>query len=319
MMLSRVAEDLYWMGRYVERAENVCRLLLVTTEITGEAEGLDEHVAQSEWDTLLHVIPGSDSARLEFSPASGLGVPYIGSLLLDPSNPVSVHQSIERARENARVTREAISREVFQNLNLAYRELDSLRRKRVTNPTMALEAVQNTHRAILTTVGAMEHTLSRDQGWYFIRLGESLERTLRTVLFLRAKLSVLSNSDDGVDLPLIYASRRGLLRSLSCLESFRRVHGSSLSPERILQFLFFDAEAPRTIRSGVSAIKGILDQLPDGSEVSAADRVVGRLLAEIVYSDERIIAEGSWLEFLDHVVEELRRTHEAVSRQYFEG
>jgi len=319
VMLSRVADSLYWMGRYVERAENVCRLILVTTEISAESEGLDESVAQAEWDTLLRAIPGSDSARLEFSPASGLGVPYISALLFDPGNPVSVHSSLARARENARVSREAISREVFQNLNTAYRDLDRLRRKRAMNPTFALESVAGTHRAVLTTVGAMVHTLSRDQGWIYLRLGEALERTLRTLLILRAKLPTVVTAEPGIDLPLLYARRRALLRSLSCLEAFRRVHGAALSPDRIIEFLIFNDAAPRSIRGGVRTILDLLDQLPDGSSISAADRITGRLAAELTYDDAQILSEPDVASFLDHAIHEIEQAHEAVTRQYFEG
>lgn len=319
MMLSRVADSLYWMGRYVERAENVCRLILVTTEISAEAEGLDESIAQAEWDALLNAIPGSDSARLEFSPASGLGVPYISALLLDPNNPVSVHSSLARARENARVTREAISREVFQNLNTAYRDLDRLRRRRATNPTLALEAVLGTHRAILTTVGAMVHTLSRDQGWTYVKLGEALERTLRTLLVLRSKLPQIIEVKEGIDLPLLYARRRALLRSLSCLESYRRIHGASLDPRRMIEFLVFDGAAPRSVRAGVRTIVGLLDELPYGTELSETDRIIGRLASRLNYDDEQILAEPDVTVFLDHAIREVEKGHDSLSRQYFEG
>jgi len=182
-----------------------------------------------------------------------------------------------------------------------------------------LEAVQNSQRAIMTTMGAIDHTLSRDQGWYFIRLGEAVERTLRTVLVLRAKLSHLTDGGSEVALPLIYARRRGLLRSLSCLESFRRVHGASLVPDRLMRFLAFDPEAPRSIRAGVSSIIDCLDKLPNGLEVSTADRIIGRLNAEMIYDDEKILANANFAEFLDHVTVELTKTHEAIARQYFEG
>lgn len=322
MMLSRVADNLYWLGRYLERAENVCRLLLVASEVSAECEGLDEHAAQSVWDTLLQSIPGGESARLDFSPASGLSVPYVNALLLDARNPVSVHSSLAAARENARGTREAISREVFQNLNTAFRDLDGARRRRGMNPTRALETVQSTHLAILTTVGATVHTLSRDQGWCFLRLGEAVERAQRTTLVLHAKLpSILRKEGSGeqIDIPLLYARRRGLLRSLCCLESFRRDHGASLAPELIRQFLIFNPEAPRSIRSGVAQIAELLDRLPDGGAMSEADRVIGRLHAELKYDDAGILEASDILPFLDHVSDELAQTHHAIVRQYFES
>ena len=91
-MLSRVAESLYWIGRYLERAENVNRLLLVTTEVAVEIEGLDDSLAQTQWDELLTAVGSSPDPDLHFSPESGLALPYVHWLLLDDDNPVSVRK-----------------------------------------------------------------------------------------------------------------------------------------------------------------------------------------------------------------------------------
>ena len=109
-MLSRVAESLYWIGRYLERAENVNRLLLVTTEVAVEIEGLDDSLAQAQWDELLVAVGSNPDPGLMFSPELGLALPYLKWLLLDDENPVSVRKSLGLARENARGAREAITR-----------------------------------------------------------------------------------------------------------------------------------------------------------------------------------------------------------------
>ncbi len=315
MMLARVADALYWLGRYLERAENVTRLLHVTSELTVELEGLDETLAQTEWDTLLAAIPGAERARLDFSPAAGLSVPYVGALLLDDANLVSVRHSLGMARENARAIREVLTREVFQQLNEAWRELERHGRRPPRDPAAALDIVNQTQQAILTTLGAIEHTLSRDQGWTFMKLGEALERTLRTGLVLRAKLPALREKE--ADPPLVYARWRSLLRGVASLENFRRVHGAGLEPDRVLHFLLFDPVAPRSVRCGVTRMKGYLDQLPEASEVSRADRILGRLLAALRYEDQEILAAPDPLPFLDRLISALGETHEAVARQYF--
>ena len=109
MMLSRVAGSLYWMGRYLERAENVSRILFVTAEDASDLEGLDEARARSEWEDLRQAIPGWDPPDLGAEPERRT-ITCIESLLLDRQSPVSVRTAVGRARENARGVREALTR-----------------------------------------------------------------------------------------------------------------------------------------------------------------------------------------------------------------
>ncbi len=315
-MLSRVADSLYWLGRYVERAENVARLLVVASETAVELEGLDETLAQNEWDDLLAAVPGSEGGDLEFSREEGLARPYVHWLLLDDANPVSVRHSLARARENARSVREALTKEVFGNLNEVYRELDGSRRRAGRDPVAAQQEVVRIHGAILTTLGAMEHTMSRDQGWNFMKLGEALERTQRTLLVLRAKLPVLAQ-EAGADLPLFYARWRGLLRSVASLENYRRARGGQLDPEQIARFLLFDRAAPRSVLCGVNRIRGYLDRLPGGQATSEADRVLGRMHATLSYDDDTILTKSDLPGFCAQAAESLAAAHRAIAREYF--
>lgn len=314
-MLSRVADALYWLGRYLERAENVTRLVLVTSEFAVELEGLDEKLAQAEWDFLLAALPGTETARLDFSPSSGLWVPYVSTLLLDERCPVSTIHSVGRARENARAVREALTREVFLNLNEAWRDLARRQRARLKDPTAALKIVADTHQSLMTTLGSVENTMTRDQGWTFMKLGEALERTMRTARILGIKLPALTAAPPGVDPPLVYARWRSLLRSVASLENFRRVHRAFMEPDAVLRFLLLDPVAPRSIRCGLERMSGYLDRLPSGTETSPADRLLGRLLAEVRYDDERILRDP--VDFVARVADRLAETHEAIARQYF--
>lgn len=315
MMLSRVADSLYWIGRYLERAENVARLLQVTSDLSVELEGLDEILAQSEWDELSHAIPGGSRVPVDFSADAGLSVPYVNTFLLDAANPLSVRTSLSKARENSRTIREALTREVFVNLNEAHRELE--RRRRVRDPASGHDLVVSTHQSILTTLGAIEHTLSRDQGWIFMKLGEAIERTSRTALVLRAKLPGLLGEHAEVDVPLVYARWRSLLRGVASLENFRSVHGAQLRPETIVRFLLFDRASPRSIYCGLQRMQGYLDRLRGNREPGRAGRLVGSLVAVFTYEDDRIGADPDPVKILDRVVSDLTQTHEAVSRRYF--
>ncbi len=313
MMLSRVAGSLYWMGRYLERAENVSRLLMVTAEDSSDLEGLDEERARAEWESLGQAIPGWNPPPL-FEDPEQRAIACIESLLLDESSPVSVRSTLGRARENARGVREAITREIFENLNEAHRDL--ARRRRFRDRVVALDAVVESHRAILTTLGAIEHTLSRDQGWTFMKLGEAMARTLRTLLVLRARLPGLRSAAAG-DLPVYYARWRALLRSVASLENYRREEGSQVDPDGVVRFLLLDPVAPRSVRCGLARMKRSLDTLPRASSMTAPSRIAGRLLSRVEYDDEKIMEKPDLTPFCDEMIGEIRGLHGAIELQYF--
>jgi uncharacterized alpha-E superfamily protein len=317
MILSRVAEGLYWMGRYLERAENTTRLLLVTEELSTEVLGLDERVARGEWRDLRVIFPGFPESELPFRHLAGLASASLLGLSIDLENRYSIFHSLKKARDNARSVREALSVEVFINLNETYRELETQTRRQLADPATFRSALQATHRGLMSTVGAIEHTLARDAGWLFLKLGESLERVFRTVVILRTKLPALVAAEPTVDLPLFYSQWRSLLRGLSCLENYRKVFGARLEPIDVLQFLLFDPQTPGSVRYGASLVKEHLDRISSASDVSQPARIVGKLAAELSYQGHELIRDGQILSFLDHVLDELGRAHEALSAVYF--
>ncbi|HSB42676.1 MAG TPA: alpha-E domain-containing protein [Methylomirabilota bacterium] len=316
MILSRVADGLYWMGRYLERAENATRLLLVTEELSTEVLGLEENLARSEWLDLRAIFPGFPDGEPARPPSSLAAATLLG-LSIDPDNPYSVFYSLKKARDNARSVREALTLEVFINLNATYRELEGYTRRRLADPAMFRGAMQSTHRGILSTVGAIEHTLTRDAGWLFLKLGESLERVFRTTVILRTKLPALVTAERKVEIPLFHSQWRSLLRGLSSLENYRKVFGARLEPIDVLQFLLFDPQTPRSVRYGVTAVKEYLDRIASASDLSPSVRIVGKLAAELSYQGHDLIREGQSVPFLDHVLTELGRAHDAVSIGYF--
>jgi uncharacterized alpha-E superfamily protein len=174
----------------------------------------------------------------------------LAALSVDPRHPFSVLFSLKKARDNARTVREALTIEVFVNLNETYRELEAYDSRQVADRPAFRYALAATHRGILPTVGAIEQTLSRDPGWLFLELGSSLERVYRTAVVLRLKVPALSAQAPEIDLPLFHSRWRSLLRGLSSLENYRKVHGARLESADALQFLLFDPHAPRSLRFG---------------------------------------------------------------------
>jgi uncharacterized alpha-E superfamily protein len=315
-MLSRVADALYWMGRYLERSENLTRLLLVTEDISSETQGLAEQVAQSAWKDLLAIFPSSHVGppASAFAPMS---MAYLAGFYLDGNNPYSVHNSLRRARENARSVREALTVEVFLVLNETFRALEADARRGLPDPPSFRDALGGTHKGLFTIVGAIEHTFARDQGWLFLKLGESVERVYRTALILRAKLPGLAAAEPRADVALYYTQWRTLLRALGSLENYRRSHGAGLEPELVVPFLLLDPHSPRSLRYGLEAVKDQLERIAGGGEPTAAMRLIGRLHADLAYQDQHGAATGADPAFLERVVATMVQAHEALSAQYF--
>jgi uncharacterized alpha-E superfamily protein len=315
-MLSRVADALYWMGRYLERSENITRLLLVTEDFSSETQGLTEQLAQTAWKDLLAILPSAQVGppASAFAPISQA---YLHGFFLDPGNPYSVHYSLRRARDNARSVREALTVEVFLALNETFRALEAQARRGLTDPPSLRDALGSTHKGLFTIVGAIEHTFTRDQGWLFLKLGESLERIYRAALVLRAKLPALATSEPRADVALYYTQWRTLLRALGSLENYRRSYGARLEPELVVPFLLFDPHSPRSLRYGTEAVKGYLERIAGGGEPMPATRLVGRLHADLLYQDDRLAAAGADAVFLDRVIDTVAQAHDAVTTQYF--
>jgi uncharacterized alpha-E superfamily protein len=303
-MLSRVANALYWMGRYLERAENLTRCLLVTEELSTEIRAFNEKLAQTEWNDVAAIFPGEVEGTTDLD--------HLRGFLTAPGNPYSVLFSLGKARENARATREALSLEIFVTINETYRALDARASAGLGDHADIRAALATTHTGLLSIVGAVEHTLSRDQGWLFLKLGESLERVFRTAAIMRAKLPGLLAAPPDIDIPLYYSQWRSLLRSLSSLENYRKLHGAHLEATAVMEFLLFDPHAPRSIRFGAATVKAHLEEISGLRELTAPGRIIGRLHARLSYHDALAA-----LPLLDEVQAELAKTHDAIDVLYF--
>ena len=317
MILSRVADSLYWLGRYLERSENVTRLLLVTEELASEMVGLDEKLARAEWEELQSILPGPELPPEAERTPQALGAAMGYALSIDPGHPHSVLVSLRKARDNARGVREALTIEVWVNLNDTYRDLERYTRRQMADPAVLRSALDDAHRGILSSVGAIAHTLTRDAGWRFLRLGETLERVYRSAVILRAKLPALLGPEGRAELPLVYTRWRSLLRCLSSLENYRRLVGARLEPHDVLQFLFLDAQTPRSLRYGIGGVKDYLERVAKPGEPSLPARIIGKLHAELAYQGPELFQTGDPVATLDHVLAEVARAHEALSATYF--
>jgi len=206
---------------------------------------------------------------------------------------------------------------VFLALNDVFRAVEAYEKKGMPDLPAFRDALGAVHKGIFTVVGAIEHTSTHDDGWRFLKLGESLERSYRSALVLRAKLPALLAAEARGDAPLYYTQWRTLLRGLSSLENYRRVYGARLEPNLVIGFLLFDADSPRSLGYGASVVREYLAAISGTAELTSPARIIGRLHADLRYDDEAQMRRGDFVGLLDRVVGELAKTHDAIATQYF--
>ena len=312
-MLSRVADSLYWMSRYLERAEHTTRLLEVNLNLMlDESAGLADH----RWGRMLQAL--GRPKRVKYT-----GDPYelARCLTFDTGNKSSVVSCILSARENARHVREQISTEQWQRVNSLYLE--------VTRPDFGEGAgssetpsnfLQQVMEALHQFQGVSDSTMSHGEGWQFIQVGRYLERATATCMLLGAYHDdVWANWGDAAVESNEYLDWMGLLRSATAFEAYCKVYTADLSPDRILEFLVLDAQFPHSLRFSIDALRTALAaiQLESGkSRVDQLQRLAGRLHASLSFAGVDEILAGDITAYLGRIQRACQEVHEAVYHVY---
>ncbi|WP_027342629.1 alpha-E domain-containing protein [Hamadaea tsunoensis] len=299
-MLSRIAESLYWIGRYVERAEDTARILDVHLHRMLADPWTDEEVACR---SLLSVM-GAATDRLDAVGVTGV----VERLGLDTTDTGSVLGALAAARENARGSRETVSAEMWECLNTTWLGLADARDRidrRGVHPFF-----QWVRERCCVLAGLADTTMSRDEGWLFLVLGRSIERVDMTARLLS------THTRAGGTIP----SWLTLLRSCGAWETYLRTYRGSLSDRHAAEFLLLDRLFPRSVLAALITAETCLAELePDPGRVGVgteAQRVLGRARTELAYkSPEELLTS------LPQVLAGLERTcsavNEAVSARYF--
>ena len=238
-MLSRVAESVYWMCRYVERAENVARFIDVNYNITlGESDTLG-----NQWAPLVYTTGDQDDFQERFGEPTREKV--LKFLLFDEQNPNSIISCASAARENARTIREIIPSVVWEQLNKFYMMVRSAAGFTTTldQPQEFCERVRLASHMI---VGATDATMSHGEAWHFSRFGRLLERADKTSRIVDVQYYILLPDARDVGSTLDVVRWSALLKSASALVMYRRQHGK-IEPERVADFLILDRDFPRAM------------------------------------------------------------------------
>jgi uncharacterized alpha-E superfamily protein len=276
-MLSRVANTLYWMVRYVERADNLARMIDVNQQLLLDSERLDTDRLRGFWQPIILSTGDDELFNSLYSTAGSSEV--IHFLTDDPRNPNSITSCIALARENARTVRDQLSDELWEELNGLYlftRSAEATRLIRSDPPRY----YENVRRSAVTFLGIAASTTSRDEEWDFMDLGRHLERADKTTRFL----DVASYLPDGAALAASGILHwTAILRTCGALGAYRAVE-RAITAQGVVEFLIFSNKFPRSVRFCLEKVDESLHRIsgtPRGTYCNEAERETGRLLADL--------------------------------------
>ncbi|MBC7139437.1 MAG: alpha-E domain-containing protein [Defluviimonas sp.] len=314
-MLSRTADNLFWIARYMERAETMARLLEVGARIALLPSA--GHGYRSEWDSLLQASgTAAGFARKYADPVQRNIESY---LFFDRDNSSSVATCISRARENARIVRTALTTQVWDALNTAFQEMRELER----TPRSQLELSRLTewtmrHAAMVR--GAIDATLLRNDGWDFLGLGYTLERADNTARLMDVKYYVLLPRADYVGSGLDNYQWTTLLRAMSSHRAFHWAYGGEITAGKIAHFLILNPQCPRSLLTATEGATAHLDRLARGYHNSTAAQSRARaLLGEIAEMSVDDIFEEGLHEFLSRFIGDVGEVSHLVGEIYLSG
>jgi uncharacterized alpha-E superfamily protein len=310
-MLSRVADSVFWMARYVERAENVARFIDVNINLTLD---LGEELAD-QWEPL---VATSGDYQL-FMEKHGLATRenVLKFLTFDLDNPNSILSCLTAARENARTARETISSDMWEELNRFYLMVRDAVRAGVHMGDYEFYA--QVKRANHLLIGVTDATMSHGESWNFARIGRLLERADKTSRIVDVKYYILLPSANEVGNSLDLAQWLAMLRSVSALEMYRRSRGR-IAPMHVVEFMLLERDFPRSVRYCVSGAEQSLHAItgtPAGSFGNSAEQELGRLRADMEFTSIDDISRCGMHEFIDDVQTRLNTVGEKIHACFF--
>ncbi|MBK9710745.1 MAG: alpha-E domain-containing protein [Kouleothrix sp.] len=310
-MLSRVAESLFWMSRYLERAEDVARIIAVNFQASLDAPSVSQELA---WEPVIAITGDHALFRSFFDRFDAASVTAF--LTRNPENPNAILSCVGRARENARAVREQISREMWEEINRLYHivsgaDVDAI----IRNPYEFFSQIRNGSHLFQ---GVTDSTMAHGEGWEFIQAGKFLERADKTGRILDVKYTALAAKSGSEGAPLASLQWIALLKSCSAFEPYRRSH-SQLQAWRVVDFLLLDQTFPRSVAFCLEQTRVALTHIsgsPLERPVNPAERLLGRLCAELTYLDIREALADLHV-YLDDMQHKLNSIGDSIAQSYF--
>jgi uncharacterized alpha-E superfamily protein len=310
-LLSRAAEAVYWMARYIERAENVARFIDVNLHL--QLDLLLEPAHQ--WQPLIDTSGDAKVFRERQGKAKKANV--IKFLVWDTNNLNSISSCLRAARENARSVREIISSEMWEQVNSMYLKIQS-QRALAASERLA-EILRGIRLGCHMFEGITDATMSYNEAWHFLRLGRQLERAEKTSRILDVKYFMLLPSANAIGTPYDDIHWSAVLKSVSGFEMYRKKHGR-IAPRNIVDFLVLDREFPRAIRHclrGADESLHAITGTPVGSCEYPSERSLAPLRAELDYTSVDNIFSQGLHEYLDALQARMNAIDDNLAREFF--
>lgn len=298
-LLSRVADSVYWMSRYVERAENIARYIGVNLNLQ-----LDLPLAPAQqWQPLIDTTGDTEVFKERYGEARQDTV--IEFLAYDQQNPSSILSCLRSARENARSIRETISPEMWAQINSMYLHIQS--HHEIPTPERLLDSFREIRLGCHLFQGITDATMSHSEAWQFLRLGRKLERADKTSRILDVKYFMLLPSIKDVGTPYDDIHWAAVLKSVSGFEMYRKKYGR-ITPNNVVEFLVMDRDFPRAIRYCLSEANESMHRItgsPWDSFRFRSEQLMGQLEGELNFSSVEDILRNGLHEYLDSLQQKM--------------
>lgn len=305
IMLSRVAGSLYWMSRYLERAENLARLVDVNLQILLDFGQVSDETLKEHWLPILRSTDDEDLFFQLYENADSASVTEF--LTFRPENPNSLFSCISSARENARQVRDQISTEMWEVLNEAYHFIKGADAARVWHGGASAFYDQIKRYSHLFQ-GITVSTFSRSEGFEFIQFGKYLERADKTTRLLDMKYHILLPRVTDVGGAVDAAQWQAVLRSASAVEAYRRFYVADILFAKVIEFLIFQGSFPRSLvfcLQQMDHFAHLIADVPQGEYPSPGERRFGKFLNNLHFTSAQDIIQQGLHEFLMEVQEEI--------------
>jgi uncharacterized alpha-E superfamily protein len=311
-VLSRVAESIYWMCRYIERAENIARVVNVNWHLA-----LDDVSAEPQWQPLIAITADEELFLERYDEMNQRNV--FTFLALDKTYANSIYSCMKQARENARGVREIIPGDLWEQVNTFYRKVEDAARDASTlsQPHAFLEMVIKESNEF---IGRTLTTMTHDDSWYFCRLGRMIERADKTSRILDVKYFYLLPSPNDVGSPLDHVQWAALLRSVSALQSYRQRYGQIL-PVNVVEWLLLSHDFPRSVRYCVESVQYAIEKIsgsPQGVYTHDSQRKADQLRSHLACARAEEVVLAGLHEFIDGFQTQLNDLGDTIRRDYFD-
>lgn len=314
-MLSRIADNLFWMSRYLERANSSSRLIGINLVHMVETE--DALPEASQWRPMLS-ITGNEAGYAALHPGGEIRAEdVIEFLTREPSNPASVYNCLRMARENARILRDRLSKEMWESMNDFWLQIDDQLKRR-----LPLSAWPEFHKFVRNSValfhGLAQNTMMRGEAFDFYQIGTFLERADMTTRILDVKYHLLLPDVSMVGSAIDYYQWAALLKSLSGFEAYRRKVHAGFRPIDVAEFVVFEPEFPRSLRFSIDRLYGSLQNLGASALQHRSYKIIGALLEEWEHTSiQQVFFETGLHEFLHAFLKKISELHQALVQDFF--